>query len=200
MAIALGNTSSAAFDSNTNTHSHTGNSGANRLLVAVVAHDSDADTIDVITYAGVTMTLAATLTGGGEAALVAMYYLVAPATGANNFVITFSGSGDSGAMLADFTGVLQVSPLDGTPATIHDAASPWGTAETTAEANELVIGGFGDDHDAAAARAASNGTEIHDILLGAGAGDYGGWMAYTIAGAAGSYTINYTDASVSASD
>jgi len=91
------------------TYSHTC-TGSDRILL-VNMWCGASRTISSITYNGVTMTELANLAlGGGERN--AVYYLVAPATGANNVVITLSGSATIVGLSNSYTGVLQATPID----------------------------------------------------------------------------------------
>lgn len=97
----------------TYTASYTVGSGSNRLLVVGVEGDLIAgDTSDPIsvTYAGVNMTFIAhdiTVIRG-----IYLYYLLNPASGANNVVITFGGSHFILGTAADYTGVKQSAQPD----------------------------------------------------------------------------------------
>lgn len=199
MAVTLDATSSAAVDAASITTSHTC-SGSNRLLVVIITIDGTETVSGTPTYAGVNMTQLLNIAPGNFR--VYMYYLVAPSTGANNISISFSGGQDAGMMAVSYNGVDQgTPPTDGTAAGGDDNASPYGRSITTSSANSLVVMGGADNDNTANARTPLAGTaERHDRLQGSGAGDYGGYMADILdAGAAGSKTITYTDASVSAS-
>lgn len=195
MAILFDAKSTVSFDAISQTVSHTC-TGDNRLLVVATVIDGT-ELITAITYAGVAMTQAVTVAPGNFR--IYIHYLVAPATGANNISVTLDGAQDAGIMATSYTGVAPSSPLDGTPAGADDAASPWGRAITTAVANSLVVFASADDDATATARTPVASTnERHDVIVGSGAGDFGGFMSDRITTTAGSYTMTYTDASVSA--
>jgi hypothetical protein len=118
------------------TFSHT-TTGANRLLIVGVAFDTATPTVTSVTYAAVGMTQVFAQTVGSSGT-VAMYRLVAPATGANNVVITLSASSvflQGGAV--SFTGVDQTTPL-GTPTSTSTFADP-GTVDIASATGEVVI-------------------------------------------------------------
>lgn len=102
-----------AFDAATNsfsgtsgtsyTFSHT-TSGSNRFLV-VYAGVPLTDIITGVTYAGVSMTLAQKNQTSGDRWLY-LYYLANPASGANNVVISSSGSDALLGSASSYTGVL----------------------------------------------------------------------------------------------
>lgn len=96
------------------TFEHVTPAGDNRLFVAaVVWYDGEAQTISAATYGGNALTLGAS-PGVGNAC--ALYYRVAPAVGAANVVITFSGAPEEGPVIfaISFEGVDQGSPIDDT--------------------------------------------------------------------------------------
>lgn len=117
-------TASDSADPTTLTWSHTTTTESNRLLVVGVSAESDtgghtAQTVSGITYNGVALTKIRSdyVTDNGTE----LWYLVAPATGANNVVITMTAVVDGlyGAAMT-FSGVDQSSPIDnnaGTTAT-----------------------------------------------------------------------------------
>lgn len=89
-------------------------SGNNRILF-VAAFDSNADHITGVTYAGVSLTkIGSSLLVPTTTIYMSLWYLVAPATGANNIVVTSSVNNETLSGLASsYTGVLQTSPIDG---------------------------------------------------------------------------------------
>lgn len=91
MALAFDAASGASIVNGTSiTLSHTC-TGSSRLLIAAVRDDSGSDTLTGVTYAGVAMTQIAKINHTAASVWLYMYYLVAPATGANNIVASFSG-------------------------------------------------------------------------------------------------------------
>lgn len=97
------------------TFSHTvTNAHANLYLVVGVVGDltSGADDITTVKYAGVSMTQIAKVTTGGSARNIYLYNLIAPATGANNVVISFTGSHYIAGISASYYNVGQNSQPD----------------------------------------------------------------------------------------
>lgn len=116
---ATANAQSAANASSL-TFSHTV-SGANRLLHVGVSYargSGSGITVSGVTYAAVAMTSIRSdcNTGGATEPCTAIFYLIAPATGANNVVITMSAAVGSGRTIVggaiSLTGAHQTSPLD----------------------------------------------------------------------------------------
>lgn len=105
-----------AADPSSLTWSHTTTTSSNRVLVVATSTESDtsghtAQTVSGITYNSVALTKVRSdyITDNGTE----LWYLVNPATGANNVVITMTGTVDGlfGAALT-FSGVDQTNPID----------------------------------------------------------------------------------------
>lgn len=103
MAIALDTTSTGSGTGTSLTVSHTV-SGNNRLLVVGIGAGA-ADIVTGVTYNGVAMTRANERNNGNSTAY--MYYLIAPALGVHNIVVSTSLSVNIQADGASFTGVHQ---------------------------------------------------------------------------------------------
>lgn len=112
------------------TYSYTCGSGSNRLLVVAVNGDANSDLITGVTYAGVSMTLIDKQTAGSGERWQYLFYLLSPATGANNVVISASGTCDSiGSGAADYSGVSASGQPDAT--TKHSTAVSGNTFTTS---------------------------------------------------------------------
>lgn len=123
-----------AFDSATNpaiqnpgttlTYAHTC-SGSNRFLyVGVLTGNA---TVSSVTYNGVAMTEIGSRTAVGSH-FISHYYLIAPATGSNNVVVTVASSVLIISGATSYTGVAQTSPIDA-------SATNAETTETTTTTN-----------------------------------------------------------------
>lgn len=111
MAIAIDSSSEGVIGGASSlTFSHT-TSGSDRVLVVGVSVGA-AMSVSTVTYNGVGMTQANTQNMGGAVFTnTYLYYLVAPATGANNVVISTSGAGFIWGYGLSFTGVDQTNPI-----------------------------------------------------------------------------------------
>lgn len=115
-AIAFDNSTPGSNGSTVSslTYAHTV-TGTDPLLI-VSAYWTSSRTVSGFTYNAVSMTEVVTTldTGGGERH--GMYYLINPATGANNVVITLSGTSLSGieSAASSYTGVDQTDAIDAT--------------------------------------------------------------------------------------
>lgn len=136
MAIAFdAATTGTAAGAGSLTFSHSvGAGGADRLLVVAVSIDNR--TVTGVTYGGTAMTSVGSATNGAQVSH--MWRLIAPATGANNVVVTLSGGGtDIVAVATSYTGVDQTTPL-GTAATATGTSTTASVAVTSAT-DELVV-------------------------------------------------------------
>jgi len=147
------------------TWSHT-TTGSNRLLVVGVAiRDTGNPTVSSITYGGVGLTFirADTLLGSVRSEL---WYLVGPASGSNNIVVTLSSSANAAMGAVSLTGVEQSSPLDAHNGGTGTSTAP-STTVTTVSDNAWVI-------DNVAFR--STGTNAPTATAGSGQTER--WSAY----------------------
>lgn len=143
MAIAFDAVSTGmnATDPTSLTWSHTC-SGSDRVLIVGTSTESDssghtAQTVSGITYAGVALSHIRSdyITDNGTE----LWYLIAPATGANNIVVTMTAVVDGlfGAGLS-FTGVDQTNPIDNNAGTTTTGTSI-SQALTTNVANAMIV-------------------------------------------------------------
>lgn len=114
MAIAF-NATNSKNDSTiavlTQTWSHTC-TGSNRLLFVGVSFDSAGLSISSVTYAGTNLTLIRTDENTAISRSSSIWYLVAPATGANDIVVTYSNDTVCISGSISLTGVAQTGSLD----------------------------------------------------------------------------------------
>lgn len=124
------------------TWSHTC-SGTNRLLVVVVGFSAATDTgksITSVTYNGVTMNSEGLVhSGGGTAGFVQMFSLKAPATGANNVVVTASTTVGLEAGSVSFNGVDQTTPTQNFNSASGSGVGP--SLAVTSTVGDMVIDG-----------------------------------------------------------
>jgi hypothetical protein len=142
------------------TFSHTvGAGGANRILVVGVNIFSTGTlTVSSMTYAGQSMTFLAGVNNPGARIRSEMWYIIAPATGANNIAITFSASVRAVAGGMSYTGVHQAAPF-GTAATASSDGSTTASVVVSSAAGELVVDTVGNRE---------NTSETQSLTVGAG--------------------------------
>ena len=127
------------------TKSYTSGSGSNRLLVLGVVGDGTSDLITGATYAGTSLTLIDKqfpTNGASTHRWHYLFYLLAPATGANNFVISASSSCDVITGTAgDYTGVKQSAQPDAHNKQYNGSGSPTSltTSVTTVANNDWAV-------------------------------------------------------------
>jgi hypothetical protein len=129
-AFDASSTAQSAFGSSL-TFSHTC-SGSDRVLFVAVAVGNGV-AITNVTYNGVEMT--AVETGAVDRRL---YSLVAPATGANNVVVTLPSPTEILAVASSYTGVNQSTPWDGAQVSTTGDTSP--SVTVTSASGNLVVG------------------------------------------------------------
>lgn len=134
MAVAFDAAASSSSKVTTLTYSHTvGAAGSDRLiLVSTLVNDGDATTSSV-TYAGVSLTNY--LTHAAEGKAISLWRLVAPATGANDVVITLSGETDVVGGSTSWTGADQSPTLT---TAVNSGNSATSTVDITSAVNDFV--------------------------------------------------------------
>lgn len=174
---------------NTSTYAHTVAKLENRvLIVGVSAFDTTIGnrTVSTITYGGVGLTRIGTdadnATSNGRTAL---FYLLNPATGANNTVITMGGTCNNFANYStSFSGVKQVYPPQTASQTTVTASKPATINLTGLIDGELIV----DVMNGNAGPMSFNSSQSTLMNQNSSTGMGG----YRILGAAGTYAASYT--------
>jgi hypothetical protein len=113
LAYDTAGTGGSASNASSITYSHTVAASDPALAIYVFAGDRQSQTLTGITYAGVACTSLQNSTatpGGGR--ILALFSKTAPATGANNVVVTFSGGVYADAQSLSYTGADQTDMVD----------------------------------------------------------------------------------------
>jgi hypothetical protein len=162
------------------TISHT-TSGSNRLmLVGVALNNNQSETVSSVTYNGLALTLVGTAASTTNTR-VEIWRRIAPSTGTNDVVITFSGNLRYGARagVMTFTGAHQTTPL-GTFAGANGNTVGPATVNVTSAATDLVFDTVG---------CAANDTATLCGSLTVGAGQTQRWNLFALdAGSTGEQT------------
>lgn len=116
------------------TWSHTC-SGTNRLLIVSVSIGGT-QTVSGITYSGVALTLVSGGTATNGSSHVEKWYLIGPATGANDVVVTFSTSANAVSGAISYSGASQTTPL-GTAASATGGTTV-ATVDVSSATSEIV--------------------------------------------------------------
>lgn len=189
MAIAFDAATGSSTTGTSLTYSHTC-SGSNRALIVHYVTDTSNDLVTGVTYNGVAMSFIGRVQSPSSR-WTGIYYLAAPATGANNVVISASGSAYLEASSASYTGVKQTgNPEANASNTGASVTSLSGTVTTITDNAWLVMGG----HAAAGSQAAGTGTTRRHIGTVSAFFDSNGAKSPT-----GSYSLQQTHASTNCS-
>jgi len=147
---------------------------ANNLLVVVVGTYNDTATINTPTDTrGTTYTQAGSLLrgGGSPAIMLAVYYGVAPSSGANTVTVTFSANcGDKELKIFEISGESTGTPLNQTNGATGNSAAPLSGSITTTVAGFIIkaVQEFSwTTHDEAAGTPTTGWTEYGDTATGA---------------------------------
>jgi hypothetical protein len=179
------------------TIAHTTGAGSDRLMVFkshVEANATPANRpVTGVTYNSIAGTKADDelfTSPGGEDDGLEIYYLVAPATGANNAVITWTGAVEgSVAAIETYTGVDQSTPLDAIASTSTTSTGPMEVVITTTVDDCLIVGAVQTISSSRVIGANSGQTQTYNIQ---NAGQLKAAGGYEIVGAAGAYTESWT--------
>ena len=124
------------------TYSYTVGSGSNRLLVVNLIGDTSADDISSVTYAGTAMTLVGKVQAPSNNWQY-LYYLLNPASGSNNVVITAGSSHYLISEAASWYNVKQSAQPDASTTNTAAATSTSVTTSlTTVASGSLVVQGL----------------------------------------------------------
>lgn len=169
MAIALDSSPAGSFvnPGTSHTQSHTCSGSDRALVVGVVANT--ADTVTGATYSGVSMTLVDKGTSSGRWNY--LFYLSAPATGANNIVVSSSESTFIEVNSASYTGVSQSGQPEvfGKNTTAGAATSKSLSLTTVTDNAWMVMSGAGQSGSLAAGSSTTlRGTGLIGAMLDSG--------------------------------
>lgn len=145
MAIAFDAATSISVGASPRTLSHTCSSGSDRLLIVATLVANTSQTVTGVTYNGVAMTgsISVAPDSGPNYYYIKLWYLYAPATGANNIVATTS-SGNVGIQALSYTGVSQSGFPDASATVAAGTSSPInGTVTVVATNSWMAL--FGSD-------------------------------------------------------
>ena len=166
------------------TLSHDGGTGTNRMLVVQIAEQYSIS-VSSVTYNGVSLTKLGAQLDGGSSIQSEMWYLIAPATGVNNVVITFSSFTDAVVRAVNLTGVNQTTPFG----VLSKTASAYGTTVSltpASNAGDFIL-------DQMTAYAATPSVTAGQTLIGSAATSGLRNMADAYkTGTAGTTTVSYS--------
>ena len=167
MAVAFDSVTTSDNTGSPASFSHT-SSGSDRLAVAMIVFQKDSTAVNgTPTYGGANMTKLTEFDPVNAIGKIEIWYIVAPATGAQTVSIAWTATGDDAIIsVASFTGVDQTTPLSGAA-----------TAEGTSNAPSVVVTSATDDlvvdvveSEAASSTPGADQTERVDTVSGGAAG------------------------------
>lgn len=141
---ATGNTATSVVSIGTSPYTISYNNGTGDLLIVNIGINNPLQIVTSVTYNGVAMTEASFL--GVSATSIDVFWMIAPASGTNNLVITTSVSFTGTVVISSFTGAAQTGQPDSSAVTSSGSGSTRSVTVTTATNNALVIGAFGDNN------------------------------------------------------
>lgn len=120
------------------TYSHTC-TGSNRILFVFVNITSPSTTISGVTYNTVALTHITDSVGSPGTNALSSWYLVAPATGANNIVVSLTGSNNLAVMSSSYTGAKQSAQPDNSTTNEGTGVSSLTTSLITVADNSWTV-------------------------------------------------------------
>jgi len=144
-AIAYDASSQGTVDSTSLTFSHTV-TGTDTILFVEAGQWQTGDAITGVTFNGTAMTLVDKQQVGSINTYVYLYYLIAPATGTHDVVISSSGSADIRGAAASYTGAAQSGVPDATSkSSTTSGGDATGIVTTIADNSWVVMSSFHQD-------------------------------------------------------
>lgn len=147
------------------TWSHTVGSGSNRILIVGVSIKDGAANVNSVTYGGTALVSIGSRTDGGLNTKIAIWKLVAPASGLANIVVTLSAAKRIVAGSVSFTGVDQTTPNGAFASNVGTNGTP--TVNVSSASGELVIDTFAVQGDASPATVGGGQTQRWNRNTGA---------------------------------
>ncbi len=183
--------------------SHTVASQSNRMLVVGIQNESSSTssscqiTSGYPKYNGVAMTKIASrvTTTASTYQCAALYYLAAPATGANTVQVNFDAAVDATAGAVSLYNVKQSAP-DASNSSNNDSAAT-STSVTTTSANSWVVDVFGSGQ--ALGDLNSGASQTNRVLQDASGGSTSGGMSTKTVASPGSTTMSWTQTGINRS-
>lgn len=103
--------------------SHTTTANDNRLIVVAVCANKDSGDITGVTYNAVALTRAVTV-GSAGSVLSQLWYLKAPATGANTLSVAYNGTAYISVVATTYWNVDQTTPINATATATGSSTAP----------------------------------------------------------------------------
>jgi hypothetical protein len=179
-SVSLDNVSTAKGDGNTLSWRHTVGAANDRMLIVTSANRDGNKSVTGISYGGVALTEAGFRNAPSAQNSCSIWYLIAPAVGSANVVITLGGSAKITASAYSLKGVHQTTPLEPFISTAGQNTSPKLT--NTVSPSYLMIDILAANGDAVGASAGAGQTLQWNLATGTGGGDILGAGSAKMAG------------------
>lgn len=168
-SVSIDNISSVKGDGDTLSWRHTVGADNDRILIVTTANRDGNKRVTGVNYGDVTLTEAGFQNGPSAQNRCAIWYLIAPAVGSANVVITLSSSTKITASAYSLKGVHQTTPLTPFISTAGQNTAPILT--NTLSRTCLMIDVLAANGDAGGASATSGQTLQWNLATGTGGGD-----------------------------
>lgn len=164
--------STIGADGTSLTVSHT-TSGSNRALYCACSHTPGDTGVSGVTatYNSVAMDVLFTDEATHGSRTTRVFRLVAPATGANNVVFSWSGTSGMAAVCASYTGVDQADPDDAQVVTDGSAGGTSSSRSVTSAVGDMVMDVLVLSNNASSIAVSGTNTEVNQIDPAGGADD-----------------------------
>lgn len=179
----------------TQTYSIATPSGNNRAMF-VAFEGAQADVPSAVTYNGASMTFWGSATNGPYARAIAIYYVVAPATGAHTLDLGLAPNSFCQVIVLSLSGVSQSAPVGTLQTATGDAVSSEGLTVSSATSELVIDAMFSSAGDAAVTPAAGETLKANSasgnstgVFVGSKTGAASTVMGYTFSGAYVAYMV-----------
>jgi len=170
--VALDNTTNASGKTSSLSWSHTVGAGSDRLLLVATSHRDGNKQVTAISYGGASLTRLGAQNGPGNGNRVELWYLIAPAPGTTNVVVTLSDGRNVAAGAASYFGVNQNSPLGDFVSAANKTQEA--TITVSSQTGALVMDIVAANGDANSLTVGAGQTTLWDIGTGTAGGDIRG--------------------------
>lgn len=167
-ATALGTVTATSL-----TTSHTTGVGQSRYALVGVVSGLGTDVVTGVTYGGIAMTQVSKIIGGtgGSARTIYLYSLMAPLSGANNVVITNSGSELTGGLIATYADCRQTATPENFSQTLAASGASLSCSITTLTDQAYAISFVKNDIDVSIVAGAGTTVRVRETGVGSALGD-----------------------------
>jgi hypothetical protein len=169
VSISLDNTSNASRKTSTLSWPHTVGGGADRVLMVGTSHRDGNKHVTGISYGGAPLTNLGVQNGPGNQNRVELWYLIAPAPGTANVVVTLSDARNIVGGAASYIGVDQITPFGAFVSASNQTQNA--TITVTSQVDELIMDVIAANGDAKSLTVGAGQTSLWNTGTGTAGGD-----------------------------